>query len=261
MIRRLLLGLALACLCQATNAGEVATEKVVQLSMRFESHSEAPASICEKPCRTWISAAGPISERTPQDFKVFAEQHDLRGAALVLDSEGGSVVGAIEMGRLVRKLDMTTAVGKAVNARAADGTTVTKFSPKASCQSMCVFLVLAGKRRIVLPDAKLLVHQIWLTDKTKSSQTHSYTAEELALVQRDIGKLTRYTIEMGGDAELLETALNVPPWEALRRLTSDEIQRMNLVTSDEPSRREHAPVASVQLPTAVSVTGASRNAD
>jgi hypothetical protein len=175
--------------------------------MHFESHGETPASICEQSCRTWITATGPITERTPRDFKEFAARRDLRGATLVLDSEGGSVIGAIELGRAVRKLEMNTTVGKAVGVRQADGTTAAKFSGKASCQSMCVFLLLAGTQRYVSPDARLLVHQIWLTDKTKGSKTHSYTADELALVERDIGQLVRYTVEMGGDAELIEAAL------------------------------------------------------
>jgi hypothetical protein len=211
--------------------------------MQFESHAEVPASICEQSCRTWVTGSGPITERTARDFKDFADKRDLRGATLVLDSEGGSVVGAIDLGRAVRKLEMNTTVGKAVAARQADGTVSARFTPKASCQSMCVFLLLAGTQRYVAPEARLLVHQIWLTDKTKGSKTHSYTADELALVERDIGKLVRYTIEMGGDAELIEAALQVPPWESLRRLSGDEIQRMRLSTNDDIFRSNPAPVA------------------
>ncbi len=250
MIGRFLIGLALESACH----GALAAERVAASAMAFESHSEAPASICEQSCRTWITATGPITERTPRDFKEFADKRDLRGATLVLDSEGGSVVGAIELGRIVRKLEINTTVGKSVPARQADGTIAQRFTPKASCQSMCVFLLLAGKQRHVAPEARLLVHQIWLTDKTKGSKTHTYTADELALVERDIGKLVRYTIEMGGDAELIEAALQVPPWESLRRLSGDEIQRMRLSTAEDIFRAETTPVAKVRLPTGTSLS-------
>jgi hypothetical protein len=252
MIARLLIGLVLTSASFGALAGErAANGPVVYISMHFESHGEVPASICEKPCRTWVTGIGPITERTPRDFQEFAEKRDLRGATLVLDSEGGSVVGAIELGRAVRKLEMNTTVGKAVASRQGDGTTASKFTAKASCQSMCVFLLLAGKQRYVSPDAKLLVHQIWLTDKTKGSKTHTYTADELALVERDIGKLVRYTLEMGGDAELIEAALQVPPWEALRRLSGDEIQRMRLSTAEDVFRADRAPVAAARVSTPV----------
>jgi len=251
MIGRFLLGLVLASTSCATLAGDRNAGNVTFVSMTFEAHGEAPARICEQPCRMWVTGAGPITERTPQDFKLFADKHNLRGATLVLDSEGGSVVGAIELGRAVRGLEMTTTVGKAIQTRQADGTIATTFTPRASCQSMCVFLMLAGRQRYVAPEARLLVHQIWLTDKTKGSKTHSYTADELALVERDIGKLVRYTIEMGGDAELIEAALQVPPWEALRRLSSDEIQRMKLSTADDFFTGRGAALAQTPLPAPV----------
>ena len=50
------------------------------------------------------------------------------------------------------------------------------------------------------------------------------------MVQRDIGRLAQYTIEMGGGVELLETALRIPPWEPLYRLSADELLRMKLNT-------------------------------
>lgn len=249
MFARLLIGLVLAFVCFAAPAAErPANGSVVYVTMHFEAQSDLPASVCEQSCRTWVTAVGPITERTPKDFQDFADKRDLRGATLALDSEGGSVVGAIELGRIVRKLEMNTTVGKAMPLRQADGSTTARFTSKASCQSMCVFLLLAGRQRYVAQDAKLLVHQIWLTDKTKGSKTQSYTAEELSLVERDIGKLVRYTIEMGGSAELIEAALQVPPWEALRRLSGEEIQRMQLSTGDDFFDADRAPAPTARLP-------------
>jgi hypothetical protein len=78
------------------------------------------------------------------------------------------------------------------------------------------------------------VHQIWLGKKRKQALESSYSAEELNVVQRDIGRLAQYTIEMGGGVDLLETALRIPPWEPLYRLSPDELQRMRLTTIDAP---------------------------
>jgi hypothetical protein len=61
---------------------------------------------------------------------------------------------------------------------------------------------------------------------------------KLNVVQRDIGRLAQYTIEMGGGVDLLETALRIPPWEPLYRLSADELQRMRLTTVDAPFDRD-----------------------
>jgi hypothetical protein len=97
---------------------------------------------------------------------------------------------------------------------------------------MCAFVLLGGARRYVPPQARVLVHQIWLAKKREHSETASYTAEEIVLVERDIGSLARYTIEMGGGIELLDAALRVPPWQPLYQLSGDEIQRMGLNNLD-----------------------------
>ena len=50
-----------------------------------------------------------------------------------------------------------------------------------------------------------MVHQIWLGDRREDPTAASYSAEDLVLVQRDIGRLARYTAEMGASADLLES--------------------------------------------------------
>jgi hypothetical protein len=128
---------------------------------------------------------------------------------------------------------MITTIGKTTPLPAsADGSRRATLAPNGNCESMCAFLLLAGSHRYVPPQARVLVHQIWLGKKRKQALESSYSAEELNVVQRDIGRLAQYTIEMGGGVELLETALRVPPWEPLYRLSADELQRMKLSTID-----------------------------
>ena len=232
MTRYIIGGLVLACVCLSAAAGGPlsSSERANSVpSMRFKWRSESPPDDCGNICRIWISATGPVTDRTPGDFDAFVNGKDVRGATLVLDSEGGSVVNTIEFGRTLRRLDITTTVGKAV---AADGHRGTTLSPAADCESMCAFVLLGGARRYVPPQAHVLVHQIWLSGKRERAATANYTADELVLVEHDIGALARYTVEMGGSIELLETALRVPPWEPLYRLSGDEVQRMGLSTID-----------------------------
>ncbi len=159
------------------------------------------------------------------------------------NSDGGSVLGTLALGRSIRSLDMVTTIGRTtpVPGSANDDRRAT-ISPNGNCESMCAFLLLAGSRRYVPPEAHVLVHQIWLGKKRKQALESSYSAEELNVVQRDIGRLAQYTVEMGGGVDLLETALRIPPWEPLYRLSADELQRMRLSTTDtlfepEPDRK------------------------
>jgi hypothetical protein len=51
-------------------------------------------------------------------------------------------------------------------------------------------------------------------------------------VERDIGRLAKYTFDMGGGGDLLSLALSVPPWEELHELSPAELRSTNLVTTD-----------------------------
>ena len=235
--------LALACGVVQVWAGSAAPADDGSAPMRFEWRREGPAEACGSDCRVWISATGYITADTPREFEAFTKDPTARGAVLVLDSDGGSVLGTLALGRMIRNLDMVTTIGKTTPmAGSANEDRRATLSPNGNCESMCAFLLLAGSRRYVPPEAHVLVHQIWLGKKRKQALESSYSAEELNVVQRDIGRLAQYTVEMGGGVDLLETALRIPPWEPLYRLSADELQRMRLSTSDtlfepEPDRK------------------------
>jgi hypothetical protein len=215
--------------------------------MRFEWQVEGPAEQCGAHCRTWISATGIITDDTARVFETFARHNKVRGAKLVLDSEGGSVIAAMALGRVIRTFDMTTAVGKTTPLPPVSGARQrAAITPDATCESMCTFVLLAGTRRYVPTEARVLVHQIWLGAKTKRARETSYTADELQLVQRDVGKLARYTAEMGGSMELIEIALRVPPWEPMYRLVAKELRRMKITTVDYLFEQD-APAAAVTV--------------
>jgi hypothetical protein len=248
VIRFLISGLVLACASSVVFPAGRSSQQ--SSTMRFEWRSEEPTDACNEACRTWISAVGPITERTPHDFAAFARHRDVRGAVLVLDSEGGSVVGTMEFGRTLRRLQITTTVGKTVTSPSDGRTTI---SPAASCESMCGFVLLGGLHRYVPLEARVLVHQIWLATKRDRGETTSYAADELSLVEHDIGSLARYTIEMGGDIEFLETALRIPPWEPLYCLSQDEVRRMGLNNIDhlfEDETRNGAATSALVTPVA-----------
>lgn len=212
------------------------------LPMRFELRLEGPAATCGSSCRTLIGAEGAITADSARDFLKFMQINTARGdglrdATVVLDSDGGSVLGAIALGREIRKARLSTAVGRVVDVAAATdivpgGIKRAKVSPIADCESMCAFVVLGGVKRTVPAEARVMVHQIWLGDRRDDPTAATYSAEDLVLVQRDIGSLARFTEEMGASIELLDLALRIPPWEPLHVMTRREIVSMRLATED-----------------------------
>jgi len=204
------------------------------LPMRFELRQEGPAIRCGTRCRVFISARGAITASTPRDFVSFAKGRRLEGATVVLDSDGGSVHGAIALGREIRRLRLNTTVGRTVEL---SGSTQdmprVRLEPQADCESMCAFVLLGGIHRVVPSQARVMVHQIWLGDRRDDPTAAAYSAEDLVLVQRDIGKLAQYTIEMGASIEVLDLALRIPPWEPMHTLTREEIARARVATGND----------------------------
>jgi len=203
------------------------------LPMRFELRVQGPAEVCGDNCKTFIAASGAITADTPRHFLLFAQKHDVGGATVVLNSDGGSVHGAIALGRELRKLKLATTVGSLVDLSAdSEEQPRVTFSPQADCESMCAFVLLGGVRRSVPAESRVMVHQIWLGDRREDPTAAGYSAEDLVLVQRDIGRLARYTADMGASADLLEVALRIPPWEPMHALTRDELRHTKLTTED-----------------------------
>ena len=207
-------------------------------------------------CRRWVAATGAITADTPRDFLAFAEGKNLRGLTIALDSDGGSVLGALALGRAIRSLEMTTTVGRALPSDAGSG----RLDPQADCESMCAFVLLAGVRRQVPDEAGILVHQIWIGDRRDDPTAATYSAEDLVLVQRDIGRIAQYLAEVGASPEILDLALRIPPWEPMRRLTGEELRRLRIVTAGGPLAHADVSTAGTQAASPLPVIPASVSA-
>src|SRR5690242_20508558 len=138
MIRSLVGGALLAgCMVTAFAQSAAAGEDPRSLPMSFEVRREGPADACGTKCRTWVSAIGSITAETPRQFEDFARLNDVRGAVIAFDSGGGSVLGTLELGRMIRRLDMTATVGRTtVLAADKNGESRATLSPRADCESM-----------------------------------------------------------------------------------------------------------------------------
>ncbi|HKG99792.1 MAG TPA: hypothetical protein VKB08_03580 [Bradyrhizobium sp.] len=223
-----------------------ATVEQRKLPMRFSWVA------CQPNCRGWVTAVGIVTADSPRDFDEFARGRQLGGSTIVLDSSGGSVNDSIALGRRWRTLGLLTTVGISMHARTAPGERV-NIDPAAYCESMCVYLLLAGKRRYVPEGAHVRVHQIWMGDRADDAKAATYSAQDLMIVERDIGRLAKYTFDMGGAGDLLSLSLSVPPWEDLYELSREELRLTNLATTDLVA--EVLPRADLANPPVAELTG------
>lgn len=231
------------------------------LPMRFELRKQGPAESCGADCKTYIAASGAITADSGRDFARFIKTADIKNATVVLSSDGGSVLGAIALGREIRKAALATTVGRMVDLKGAGKDDIrATYSPAADCESMCAFVLLGGVQRTVPDEARVMVHQIWLGDRRDDPTAATYSAEDLVLVQRDIGRLAQFTAEMGASIDLLDLALRIPPWEPLHAMTRDEIRRTKLVTDEvaAPPATIAASPAPAIAPRAAPITNGAR---
>jgi hypothetical protein len=239
----LLVGAALcialvAMLSGSAHAGVVLEER--KLPMKFTWVD------CQPNCRGWVSAAGIVTADSPREFDEFARGRQLGGATIVLDSSGGSVNASIALGLRFRELGALTTVGISVQTNTTQSAPA-NMAPVAYCESMCVFLLLSGKTRYVPETAHVRVHQIWMGDRANDAKAAVYSADDLMIVERDIGRLAKYTFDMGGTGDLLLLSLNVPPWEDLHELSRQELRLTNLVTTDMIAQSDGPAAAVVEL--------------
>ena len=221
--------LGFAVLGHPAHAAETLEER--KLPMKFAWY-DARSGACEPDCNGWIGAVGVITNDTLVKFEAFARERNLANATVILDSSGGSVLDAIALGRRWRDLGLKTAVGMVIERASVNGAAARDVLPDAYCESMCVFLLLSGRTRYIPVGAHVRVHQIWMGDRAEDARAATYSAQDLMIVERDIGRLAKYTFDMGGTGDLLSIALSVPPWEPLHELSASELRLTNLITED-----------------------------
>lgn len=133
---------------------------------------------------------------------------DDTGYMVNLDSEGGDVGAAIEIGRMFRKARVYASLG-----------------PQDKCLSACVFLLAGSVRR--LNNGPVGIHRPY------SSSTSSTSYESMQENTLKLGELVHtYLIQMNIPDDLYESMRRVPP-EQIKVLSHDELDRYGL-NADDP---------------------------
>ncbi len=253
-----LAGFALAGLTAAAMA------QVPGAPMQFMLVHAAPGSGNCRPegCMDWIAAEGMIDARSPDDLRKLLASTGNRKLPIIVNSPGGNVEAAMEMGEIIRKRGLSVAVGgtrlescPSNQPLCADGwragAKAIAYSAGSRCLSACPFVLSGGVRRVVSPFAIVGVHQVKTTyDQERiiyrmryqivNGKKHLISRQEISrkfvglhdstkLSKSQRSKMLAYFKKMGVDRSILDMAMSTVP-SSIRLITPDEATNINLVT-------------------------------
>ncbi|RUY02639.1 MAG: hypothetical protein EOS81_12990 [Mesorhizobium sp.] len=223
------------------------------------------ATGCEPNCPEWISAEGTIEAGTPALFRRLLKTLDGRQLPIVVNSPGGNVDAALQLGRMIRKNKLDIAVGITEfsgcspgmkNCRGDDARqqpySGVAYDSGAMCNSACPLMFAGGIRRVVGEWAYLGVHQITTTFRREKllyrttyrivngkkkiigtrvvsrKNAGSYKTYEMSKAVEK--RLSAYLKEMGVEQGVLDV-MKTTPASDIRQIEPDDMLEMKLVTS------------------------------
>ncbi|HET8727446.1 MAG TPA: hypothetical protein VFO41_08045 [Alphaproteobacteria bacterium] len=131
---------------------------------------------------------------------------------VALDSPGGSVDGAIAIGKAIRAHGYETSVARG-----------------SICASSCPLMLAGGVERQVSDGAAVGVHQIYAAVKAGALAAPLAAGEVISQTQKSTAEITRYLTASGVDPALWLHALDTPP-DRLYYLSPKELTAYRLAT-------------------------------
>lgn len=184
--------------------------------------------ICGRGCVEVISAKGEIDGDTADRFLSFLSNHlqeqDLR-PVILLDSPGGTVVGAMKLGTVFRKIGAEVVVGESIRVPGTDRMGLAS----GQCMSACVYAFFGGKQRVVPTSSQLGIHRMVINEGSRDP-AGGFAAQQTFGSEEFVATLSAYTRSMGVDPNVIIQAERIAP-EAIRILTPREIARWRLARS------------------------------
>jgi hypothetical protein len=179
-----------------------------------------PMEVLRQPLEVKLGSGGALTVTgtiMPGSAATFAAAVDSYGEyikTVALDSPGGSVMDALEIGRLIRAKGLTTSVAAG-----------------SLCASSCPLVFAGGTQRLATPTSALAVHQIYAATPSDTTLASRLAAAGNAMsdAQTMTAEISRYLIDMGIDPEVWLRALETPP-DRLSYFSPADLIRLKLAT-------------------------------
>lgn len=183
---------------------------------------------CRAHCPQVIFAQGEIDNGSADALLGFVKQslggRDLHGVVL-LDSPGGHVIAAMELGLTIRRLGMAVIVARP-GGGGGDGTAAL-YSGR--CYSACVYALMGGRKRVIPPQSRVGVHRMFNYATSFNLAEGGFVRERYVDDGDMRRRLAHYSRMMGVSDGLIDLAERTSP-DYLRVLTPGEIARWRLAS-------------------------------
>lgn len=166
-----------------------------------------------RPAPAEIYVDGEITPALPRELVATLERNRVERATIYINSVGGDLQAGMELGEIIRKLSLNTAIGKR-------GSAYGMASP-GSCQSACLMTFAGGVYRFAEPKTYFGVHRFY---------SRSSGAQDLALGQVISASITGYLMRMGVSPTLFEKMVNAGSGVP-QKLPLDQATKLNLVNN------------------------------
>jgi hypothetical protein len=209
----------------------------------FVARGEADA--CGRNCDEWIAADGAIDLAAPQRLRALLDRLGRRKLPIYFHSPGGSITGALAIGRLLRERGLTAGVAWTVpqgcdpkvqreascdKLKRSGRALPAQLDPSHTmCNSACVYAFVGAAVRRLAPGASLGIHSSSFSFIDRNGRASVRPSPTLlrATVAQSYALVTRYLADMGIDPALLTAARRVAS-DHIRFLTRAEVWRFNI---------------------------------
>lgn len=223
------------------------------------------AGDCATDCREWISAEGEITKETTAEFAALFRAIGKRTPPIVINSVGGNLTAAEQIGNLIRRRGHDVAVGRTAFTECNPGAACASDFAKAGlpgaliergvsiCASACSLILAAGRERILLSRAVVGVHQMQIrrseTTVTRyriryrvvNGRRHELGRERIstrtlpakrfspALDGKEYAQLKTYFSRMGVDRSIVDL-FHKAPYEGMHWLLEPDLKNTRIMT-------------------------------
>jgi hypothetical protein len=220
--------LTFLCVTASVRSGPALSQEFFSDVVRDDQMIIASASNgCNYDGCEWVQIEGRLSSTAGTAFERYLAGSNAGGGTVYLDSPGGSLEGALALGRAIRSHGFSTAVGKSV---AASWDNRFAEKSKGRCVSACAYAFLGGTTRTAA-SGELGVHQFH--DPTALAIADpTFTAQDLAAEQDLLTETLDYVEKMGVSSRF-QIAAGRTPSKDLYFFTEPELPEFAITIDPE----------------------------
>jgi hypothetical protein len=184
---------------------------------------------CKPSCPLVIVANGAITGSSPQEFVNFLRAvPDISRirSAVMLNSPGGNVVGALVLGLVWKEMKIAAYVAQPV--AEADG--VSRQLRPGRCYSACAYALLGARARVIPQGSQVGIHRMHVFQAARDPAEGGFQAPYVFAPNNHVEVLRRYVATVGASPRVVDLAEAVGP-ESIKILTPEEMRALRVSTA------------------------------